>query len=202
MQQQKWCEFSCRFPQFKIPKRPWSKSSGRENFFLSHQLHFQKLDPNKSCSRISAYDNLSCDRFNFSKSGNDSDKSSEINCDSFTNSSTNYDQQSKLSESENLSKNHTLSETLKHKRRLDCGSMTEDNEDAQTIFSEPWDSSRWENLLPSSADCSKESCFGGNHNVEATFTSEVADSVYESTKNFNKITKKGYKEKMDFPLCE
>lgn len=146
-----------------------------------------------SSSRISAYDNLSCDKYSFYKTLNESQKYYEINCD-------NYDQRNKFSENETFS-NYITCDTLKTKKRLDCGSVIEDNEDTETIFSEPWDSSRWENLLPNACNYyedSEES--GGAHLVGPPTNSEnLFDCSNAVIKN---MKKKICPEGSDMPPCK
>ncbi|KAK6645386.1 hypothetical protein RUM43_001663 [Polyplax serrata] len=183
-----------RFPHFKISQGFWNKNS--ENRDTSITLNQLKQDSNsKSSSRISAYDNLTNDRFYLAKVGNEPEKNSEMNCDTFTNIPANHDRPNKSGEGDIiLSGVPITSDTLRYKRRGESSSIIEDNEDAQTIFSEPWDSSRWETLLPSS----REQSFS---HVDTVFSSEMQEYPIDQMKSSDKTLKnKICNEGLDLPM--
>lgn len=175
----------------------------REHSSLSREPSFEKGSFTKTCSRISAYDNLSSDRPNCSKgcSVNDTNKSCEENCDNGLCAVINHDQK-KINEGEiDVVSNQYFVDSLRNKRRNECGSVSEDNEDAQTIFSEPWDSSRWENLLLRNFD-STEPVLKSNDSEVAPHLDSGSRSVETSDNLENPIQKIFRKESWNSPFSE
>lgn len=82
-----------------------------------------------------------------------------------------------------------------------CASQISDNDDTQTVFSEPWDSSRWESLLRPVGDDSAVQVAGAT----PLLGPEEDDTVYETnvTANGNHVSRsKSFKERLDPLLCK
>lgn len=102
-----------------------------------------------------------------------------------------------------------------------CASQISDNDDTQTVFSEPWDSSRWENLLhPDNSETSLS--LGSNSavqvmgqtpllgpeeddtmcgtNTNRTHSNHMVNGCTSSNGHINRT--KSFKERLDPLLCE
>lgn len=170
-------------------------------------VQFPKSGYNTNASRMSAYDNLTSER-----AGSIGQR--ERNCDKrLIDGVTSAEQRTsrtdtlrgKMSGSEAamrwVSQN---SDTLRSKRHYDSGSVIDDNEDAQTIFSEPWDSSRWENLLLEPAAW-EENVSESTIRVsgEPVLNTDDDDTVLETPKKPRSVSRgKSFKERLDPLLCK
>ncbi|KAJ9575552.1 hypothetical protein L9F63_007593, partial [Diploptera punctata] len=74
-----------------------------------------------------------------------------------------------------------------------CSSQISDNDDTQTVFSEPWDSSRWESLLHPDTGDSTIQVAGGT----PLLGPEEDDTVCETNIKSNVSRSKSFKERLD-----
>ena len=83
-----------------------------------------------------------------------------------------------------------------------CSSQISDNDDTQTVFSEPWDSSRWESLLHPDGGDSTIQVAGATPLLGPEEDDTVCETNVTANGSHHVSRSKSFKERLDPLLCE